>query len=262
MFTLALGQGETTPGASSGWIGEFRFLADQQGLNSAVGRTPDADLLPVINDCYRALREQVTQWGYTEFLDRGTTTALPVVPFEVGESYATITTAVGLTQIKAIDAKLTSGDWRRLTEVTFLQLRDRYNRPSAPGYPHLWCWLSAGTVSGSTYTGGRIALAPVPNGGSYVLWSLQEATPVALTTDVFLYHTVDWKMWHMMQVLVRVCGIRDKNTRAQVDIVLRELDPAQDGTVAQRIKSQAPTASGPKTWSRSNDYRGGRGPWG
>lgn len=256
MFTLALGN------TTTGFEGEFRFLADAQGLGTPVGRHPSANLLPIFNDTYKSLREQVTEWGYTQFLTRGTTTAMPTTAFETGETYATITISQSLQQIKAIDAKLTNGRWKRLDEVSFLQLRDTYIEPNAPGTPDVWCWLDAGSVSGANYTAGRIAIAPVPNGGSYVLWSMNAFTDLASTTDVFLYHNSDWKQWHMLTALVRVCGVRDKDTAKKLETAMYELNPRNEGTVAERMKSQAPTASGPKTWTRSENYRGSRGPWG
>lgn len=258
MFTQALGTGADPP---DGFESEFRFLADIQGLTTVVGRHPSASLLPIFNDTYRSLREQVTEWGYTQFLNRGNTTALPTVPFETGESYATIATVQGLDQVKSIDVKTVNGRWRKLDEGTILQLRDGCPAVGERGCPRMWCWLDAGTVSGATYTGGHIAISPTPTGGSYVLWSMQEFTPIAVSTDVFLYHTADWKQWHQLTALVRVCGLRDKDTAAKLNTALRELDSTRDDTVAGRIKNQAPTAAGPKTWTRSNDYRGG-GAWG
>lgn len=264
MFTLALGTATTL------FEGEFRFLADTQGLGTSVGRHPSADLLPIFNDTYRSLREQVTEWGYTQFLNRGTTTAMPTTPVETGETYAVINVGTAGTpgtpgtilQVKAVDAKLSNGRWRRLDEVTFLQTRDHYTDPNGRGFPEEWCWLSGGAVSGANFsTTGQIAIFPVPNGGSYVLWTMQEFTALANTTDVFAYHNSDWKQWHMMQALVRVCGIRDKDTAKKLETVLYQLDPTKEGTVAERIKSGAATASGPKTWTRSRSYNG-RGPWG
>jgi hypothetical protein len=264
LFTLALGT------ATTGFEGEFRFMADLQGLGTAVGRHPSANLLPIFNDSYRQMRDQVTEWGYTQFLNRGTTTAMPTSAVEAGETYAVISVGTAGTpgtpgtvlQIKAVDAKLSNGRWRRLDEVTFLQTRDHFIEPNRRGFPEEWCWLSGGVTSGANLSvAGQIAIWPIPNGGSYVLWSMQEFTALSATSDVYAYHNADWKQWHMMTAMQRVCAIRDKDMAKKMQAIDFQLNPGNEGTVAERMKSQAPTAAGPKTWTRSQSYNG-RGPWG
>jgi mRNA-degrading endonuclease toxin of MazEF toxin-antitoxin module len=254
VFTQALGSSTT------GFEGEFRFEADIQGLATSVGRHPSANLLPIFNSSYRRLRELVVSYGYTQFCVRGTTTALPVAAVEAGETYASITTLVAMDQLKMLDVKDTTGRWRTLPEVTLLQLRDFAT--TTRGQPQAWCWLDAGTVSAATFTGGRIAITPVPNGGSYALWTMPETTPVVQTTDVFLYHTEDWRMWHMYDVMSRVCGARDKDTARKLDFIMSRLDPDVEGSPAFNIRNQAPTAAGSKTMTRASNYRGIGGLWG
>lgn len=249
MFTQALG---TT---TTGFEGEFRFLSDTQGLGTAVGRHPSADLLLMFNASYQSLRELVTGYGYTQFCTRGTTTALPTTAFETGETYATISIATVLEQVKMIDVKDTSGEWRLLPEVPLLQLRDYASRTAGP--PRAWTWLDSGTVSGSTYTAGKIAVSPVPNGGSYVLWTLNRVTLPATGTDHYLYHVESWRQWHLFDSMAKVVGARDKDTARKLEYCLRQLDPKVEGTPAYLIKKHAPTAAGPRTWTRAANYRGG-----
>jgi hypothetical protein len=252
MFTQVVGTSTT------GFEGQFRFLADVQGLATAVGRHPSADLLPIFNASYRSLRELVTTYGYTQFITRGTTTALPTSPVEAGETYATITTTVGLNQLKAVDVRFSNNEWVRLPEVTLLQLRDFPTRTR--GYPRAWCWLDAGSVAAAAYTGGRIAILPTPNGGSYALWTMAEF-PELTATDHYLYHTEDWRKWHMYNAMAQLCGARDKDSARKLDFIQTQLNPDVEGTPAYNIKAQSPTAAGPKTWTRSSSYRG-VGPWG
>jgi len=264
MFTRPLGQG-ATPGPKSGWIAQFRFLADAEGLSSAAGRHPDSDLLPVINASYKALREFVTGLGYTQFITRGTTTNLPTTPVEVGENYAIIATTVGLNQVKKIDVKFSGTDWYELPEVTLLQLRDvapARHFGTTPNRPQAWCWLDAGAVTlPSTFVAGRIALCPVPSSGQYCLWSTTEIVDVAVAADVFLYHTEDWAQWHMFDVMSKICGARDKDTARKLDYILNNrLNIEVPGSPANNIYKQRPTAAGPRTWVRSASYRG-PAPW-
>lgn len=259
MITMPLGVG--TQGAATGFIGELRYLVDKQGLSSAAGRHPDADLIIIINDSYRSLRNLVMSYNYTQFLARGTTTALPTSPVETNERYATITTAVGVNQIKMFDIRIAPDDWRFLPEVSVLQLREltrvRWRGVAeTPRRPRGWCWLSAGTVSGSTFTGGTIAIAPVPTGGDYALWTMPEWTSITNSTDVFLYHNEDWRQWHLNDVASKICGTRDKDSAARLDWIMSRLDPRVEGSPAYNIKAHAPTAAGPKTWVRGADYNG------
>lgn len=251
MFTQALGQGGSSP---SGWLGQFRFLADQQGLNSNVGRHPDADLIPIANSTYRSMREFVTGKGYRQFCARGTTTALPTSAVETNETYATITLAQGVTSIVQVDVQDTDLEWRSLTEIQLTQLRDYASRRPEP--PRAWLWLDSGSVSGSTFTAGKIGVTPIPNGGNYALWTQSEFTDLANTTDVYLYHTEDWRTYHRYLALAEVCGTRDKDAARKLDLILRQLNPEIEGTAAYNIVDQAPTRSGPRTWTRSRDYRG------
>jgi hypothetical protein len=263
VFTQALGTSTT------GFEGEFRYLADVQGLATSVGRHPSASLLPIFNSSHRRLRELVSGYGYTQFCTRGTTTALPTTAVETGETYATIDvgtagspgTVPPTTQIKMIDVKTVGGRWKTLTEITLLQLRDFVS--TSRGEPRAWCWVTAPSISsGTTLVAGKIAILPVPNGGSYALWTQNELTMPTATTDVYLYHNEDWRMWHMYDAMAQVCGARDKDTAKKLDFILSRLNPDVEGSPAFNIRNQAPTAAGAKTMTRSNDYRGISGLWG
>ncbi len=255
MFTRTLGTSTT------GFEGDFRFLADLQGLGTSVGRHPSARLLPVFNASYRQLREHVTALGYTQFLNRGTTTALPIAAVEAGETYAIIDvgasgtpgTVSPIEQVKKIDVKFGGNDWFELPEVTILQLRDL----PARGTPAGWCWLNTGSISsGATLVKGSIAIAPTPNSGSYCLWTMDREPERSASSDVFLYHAESWAQWHMYHAMAQVCGVRDKNNAGQIAAIEAKLNPNQPGSPAWLIQHQAPTASGPRTWVRSSAYRG------
>lgn len=257
MFTRALGTSTT------GFEGQFRFLGDLQGLATSGGRHPSASLLPVFNASYRALREYVTSLGYTQFIRRGTTTALPTTAVEDGEQYAVIDVGASGTpgtvptteQIKRIDVKIGSTDWYELPEVPLSQLRDVSQ--GGAGRPRAWAWLDAGRItSGTTFAHGHIAIAPVPNAGSYCLWTMTEEPDKVNTTDLWLYHTEDWAQWHMYHAMLQICAVRDKDTAAKAQAISRMLDPNIPGTPAWNIQHQAPTAAGPRTWVRSSAYRG------
>ena len=253
MFTQALG---TT---TTGFEGQFRFLADQQGLGTSVGRHPSADLLPVFNANYRSLRQFVTGLGYRQFCTRGSTTALPTSAVETNETYATIALAQGVSQIAQVDVQYLTLEWDSIPEIQLLQLRDYACRTPAP--PRAWLWLDAGSVSGSTFTQGKIGVVPVPNGGNYALWTMLEFTDLSATTDVYLYHTEDWRRWHMFSCMRDICGVRDKDSAKKLVTIERMLDPNIPGTPGHNWANSIAMATGPKTWTRSRNYRG-IGPWG
>lgn len=245
----------------SSFESELRYLADIQGLSTSQGRHPSTDLRILINDSYRSLRNLVLSFGYTQFVTRGTTTALPTSAVETNERYAVISTPVAVNQIKMVDVRISPDDWRALPECTLLQLREISRRrwrgvADTPRRPIAWCWLQAGTVSGSTFTAGQIAIAPVPTGGDYALWTMNEWTSITSDTDVFLYQNEDWRQWHLFDVMSKVCGARDKNNSAKLDYIFARLNPDILGSPAYNIKAHKPTTSGPRTWIRSGDYNG------
>jgi hypothetical protein len=265
MFTQVLGTSTT------GFEGEFRYLADVEGLATSVGRHPSANLLPVFNSSYRRLRELVSGYGYTQFCRPGATTALPTTAVEAGETYAVIDVgadgaAVGvsnISQIKMVDVKSPGGRWRTLPEITILQLRD--HATTTPGRPEAWCWLTGPQFGAlASQSKGSIAITPVPNGGSYKLWTMTEAIPVSSTSDFFIYHTEDWRMWHMYDAMGQIVGARDKDTAKKLDYITdNRLNVNVVGSPAYNISTQRPTAAGPRTWTRSGAYRGASRPrWG
>lgn len=260
MYTKAVG---TT---TTGFEGKFRYQMDLQGLGSATGRHPSADLLNVFNDAYKSLRELVTGKGYTQFIVRGTTTTLPVVPVEAGETYAIINvgttgtpgTPPTFSQIRRIDIKANGSDWFELPYVTFGQLReltpDRFT--TSPTKPRGWCWLNAGTIAGANFTAGQIALAPVPTNGQFCIWTLPDWIDCAGTTDVFYYHIADWEMWHLYKAASMVLVPRDKDSMRVAQWLASQLNEEVPGTPAYNIHRARPVAAGPKTWVRTADYRG------
>jgi hypothetical protein len=272
MFTRALGSA-TSP---AGFEGQFRYLCDQQGLSTAAGRHPSADLLPVFNASRKALRDLVCSYGYTLFMQRGTTTSLPTTPVEAGEQYAVIDVGASgspgtispLLQVKRIDVKLNGQDWKPLDEVTFNQLRDisspRFGYSTTPTRPRGWCWLNAGVETNPagvpTHVKGQIAIAPVPTQGQYALWTMNEEADLVTTSDVWLYHSEDWAQWQMWDAMAKICGARDKDSARKLDfIVNNRLNREVPGSPAFNIWVQRPTAAGPRTWTRGANYRG---PWG
>jgi hypothetical protein len=255
VLTQALG---TT---TSGFEGDFRFLADAQGLGTSAGRHPSANLYPVFNASYRSLRDLVLSYGYTQFLVRGATTALPITPVETNERYAVIAVPEAVNQVKMLDIRIAPDDWRFLPEVTILQLRELTARrwrgvADTPRRPLGWCLLTSGTVSGATYTAGSIAIAPVPTSGSYALWTMPEWADITTTTHVFLFANEDWRQWMLYDAMSKIVGARDKNNAAKLDFIMSRLNPNVEGSPAYNIKAHAPTAAGPRTWIRGADYHG------
>lgn len=257
MITQALG---TT---TTGLEGDFRFLCDAQGLGTSAGRHPSANLYPIFNASYRSLRDLVLSYGYTQLLVRGATTALPIAPVETNERYAVISVPVAVNQVKMLDIRIAPDDWRFLPEVSLLQLRELTRSrwrgvAETPRRPRGWCLLTSGTVSGSTFTAGSIAIAPVPTGGDYALWTMPEWTDITSSTDVFLFANEDWRQWMLFNAMAKIVGARDKNNASKLDYILAQLNPDIHGTPAYNIKAHAPTAAGPKTWVRGADYHGVR----
>lgn len=258
MISRALGS------ATTGLEGEFRFQFDLQSAGTAGTRNPTTNVAAALNGSYRSLREYVTNCGYTLFMNRGSTTALPTSATVSGEDYAQITVPTTTNVVKAIDVQRSGQPWGRLEEVPFGQLRDFTSwRGSGfrPQLPLAWSWLTAATVSGAATTAGHIAIFPIPTGGNYCLWTLPEWTDITDPTHVFLFHTEEWLQWLFAHAALKVCVFRDKDARKRKQDLQDVLNPYLEGSAAFNIKSQAPTAAGPRTWSRSPNYRGGGRMW-
>jgi hypothetical protein len=254
MITRALGT------ATTGLEGQFRYQFDLQSAGTSGTRNPTVDVVSALNGSYRSLRELVTTWGYTLFLLRGSTTALPTAATVSGEDYAQITVPLATQVVKSVDVQVSGQPWRKLEEVPFGQLRSfgpLRGVADRPRLPLAWCWLTAATVSGATATAGHIAVFPIPSQGNYCLWTLPEWTDITGATDIFLFHSEEWIQYLFAHAALKVCVFRDKDARQRRQALLDQLNPDNEGSPAWNIKNQAPVAAGPRTWRRSPNYRGG-----
>lgn len=255
MITRALGT------LTTGLEGQFRYQFDIQGLGTSGGRNPTADVVSALNGSYRSLREFVTNCGYTLFLTRGSTTVLPTSATVTGEDYAQIAVPQATLVVKGVDVQFGSEPWYRLQEVPFGQMRDftQYQqRANNPRRPMAWSQLTAGTVAGSAFTAGQIAVFPIPSSGNYALWTLPEWTDITSATDVFLFQSEEWIQWMFAHAALKVNVFRDKDAQRKRDALYAQLDPNIVGSPAYNVRTLAPVAAGPRTWTRDRNYRSGR----
>lgn len=255
--------------ATTGLEGEFRYQMDLQGLSSSAGRNPTTNIQTVLNSSYRSLREFVTTCGYTLFLTRSATASLPTAATVSGEDYAQISVPFATQVVKAVNVKFGSEPWYPLQEVPFGQLRDatQWGPSTTPRRPRAWTWIQGPQLDDppqSILTQGFIAVAPIPTSGSYCLWTLPEHSNIGANaggdhdnTDLFLFHSEEWIQWLFAHTALKVCVFRDKDAKRKEDALRTQLNPDVKGSPAWHIVNQAPTQAGPKTWTRSNNYRSG-----
>jgi hypothetical protein len=225
-----------------------RYDAENQ-----TNRHPDALIDELANSGYRALRSAVTGWGYDAYLTSTTATTTGSPP--TGETYEEINYPSGAISIRGIDV-FDSPVWRPLQPVGFVNRRSFTDR--AP-LPEAFSIALAGSVSGSTYTPGKILLFPLPRSGvSVKIWYLPEFADISTGTDVFLYQDEDWLQWHLYWCMNEL-GVRDAaDDPTRLQVVREALDPSRRGSLANRIKDLAPRviSAGPRTMRRSSNYYG------
>jgi hypothetical protein len=249
------GLGVPTPMAKTISLTNFRAAVRRRydGEN-LTNRHPDALIDELANSGYRSLRSFVTGCGYDAFLTSTTATTTGSPP-AAGETYEEINYPSGAISIRGVDV-FDSPVWRPLSPIGFV---NRRSWPDRTNLPEGFTIALAGSVSGSTYTPGKIQLFPLPRAGLTVkVWYLPEFADISSGTDVFLYQDEDWLQYHIYWVMNEL-GVRDAaDDPTRLQIVRDALDPERRGSLANRIRDLAPRviAAGPRTMRRSQNYYG------
>lgn len=233
-------------------LSAFRtLLRERYDGENQTARHTDAQLTGLANAGYRVLRSVVTEYGYAEFLSAatGAFTGNPAT----GETYAEIAYPSGAVSVRGVDV-YQSPQWQPLDPIAF-QSRRQYAHRAA--LPEAFTVLNAGTVSGTTYTAGTIAVMPVPAAGAqYKVWYLPEWADLSTDTHLFLYQDENWLQYHLYWCMAELC-MRDRDDPSREQRCLFELNPGNPGSIAHRIRAHAPrvVSAGPKAaFTRSEQY--------
>jgi hypothetical protein len=239
-------------------------VAHQAGIDiDAVGGTiprhPTAWVNGVINDSFRSLRAFVVARRYNLYKLATAAATIPTTPPVVGETYAEIPWPTTASDILGVDVLIdASYGWRPLEPVEWEERRSFDVAPllaSGVYAPYAFSAISQGSVSGSTFTAGTIALFPMPRGGSYKIWYLPEHTDVTVDANLFLFGNEDWAQWCIWEATRRI-ATRDNDSNSRLSEAARQLNPLAADTVAYRIAQSAPrhVRAGPQTMTRAWNY--------
>jgi hypothetical protein len=229
-------------------------LADLTGQTTGSDpRHPEADLLLVLNDSYRMVREHYTTVGFREYIEPTTPLTGPAAP-ETDETYGVVdypTSALSLQGFDVFDPS--TSEWEPLEEIDWEERRtfQTQRQPRRPGFYSL---RSFGSVSGATEAAGKIAFFPFVASMTYRLHILPEWTDITDTAHKFIFPSPAGFDLMVMDAVWKVSGLRDGDKQKRVALAAQGIVDAKS-----RIGSYVPrvTNTGPKTIRRARNWRSG-----
>ena len=203
-----------------------------------------------LNDSYRAYLSFMTTRGFDYFLAESTLASLPSSRADTNEQYSLIDWPSNALALKRVDV-YSAGEWHELVKRDWTQLRSE-NRSSAATAtrPMVYAVKSMGTVSTTTLTAGKIALAPFSSNGRYKLTYLPEWTNITTDTHLFLFHDEWGAQWMMWDAVIKYSA-QDNNAKRRYEIAAIQQKKCEEviGHFVPQIVS-----TGPMTVTRSPDY--------
>lgn len=202
------------------------------------------------NDSYRAYLSFMTTRGFDYFLVEGSQANLPSSRADTNEQYSLIDWPSNALALKRVDV-YAAGEWHELAKRDWSQLRSE-NRSSAASAvrPVVYAVKSIGSVSATTLTAGKIALAPFATSGKYKLTYLPEWTSITTDTHLFLFHDEWGAQWMVWDAVIKYSA-QDNNAKKRYEIAVLQQKKCEEmiGHFVPQIAS-----TGPLTVTRSPDY--------
>lgn len=167
----------------------------------------ETDLYPEVNSAFRELREETVSRDVTFYVDEGTLTALPASRAATSENYSVIDWPTTAEAIVRVDV-LVAGYWDKLERVDWENLRDVISPVSSTSMvrPTHFSPRSGGSVSGSTQSAGKIAIAPFCPVGSYKLSTIAHWVDLTNTAHKFLFPSEAAYRWMVWNVVARIAA--------------------------------------------------------
>lgn len=225
-------------------------MADIVLGSAATDRHETDDVNVYINDSHRALMTLLTTRGFDFYLTETTTAALPTSRFEANEQYSVVDWPDDSTILKRIDV-YSSGEWFELDRRDWTQLRSEARSATAGATrPLVWAPKTQGSVSGTDFTSGKIALAPFSSNGSYKITYQPEWTDITDGTHLFLYPDEICAQWVVWDFVAKV-SVRDRDGKKRRDMALVERAHCEE-LIGEFVPAIVQT--GPLTVTRSPGY--------
>lgn len=190
----------------------------------STSRHETADAALYINDSYRALLTLLTTRGFDFALVETALANLPTSRADTNEQYSLVDWPSGSTIIKRIDV-YSDGEWHELDRRDWTTLRSEWRSGASSGArrPVVYAPKSHGTVSTTTFTAGKIALAPFSSNGKYKITYMAEWADIAAanTTYLFLFPDEVCIQWLIWDFVIKIAA-RDRDNKKRHDIALTE----------------------------------------
>lgn len=203
-----------------------------------------------INDSYREYLSFMTTRGFDFFLVESAQAALPASRADTNEQYSLIDWPSNALALKRLDV-YAAGAWHELQRRDWSQLRSE-NRSSAATAvrPMVFAVKSHGSVSGTTLTAGKIALAPFSSNGVYKATYLPEWASITTDTHLFLFHDEVGAQWTVWNTVIKYAA-QDNNAKKRYEIATIQQQKCADliGHFVPQVVS-----TGPLTVTRSPEY--------
>lgn len=215
----------------------------------ATKRHDTTDAVERVNDSHRALMTLLTTRGFDFYLSETAQLPLPTTRADTLEQYSLVPWPLSVS-IKRVDV-LSDSEWHELDRRDWSQLRsESRSTQSGASRPLVFAPKTQGSVAGTVYTAGTIALAPFSSNGKYKITFLPEWTDITNTAHLFLYPDEVCAQWVVWDFVIKISA-RDNNAKQRYAIALERQDTCQKliGHYVPNILS-----TGPLTVTRSPGY--------
>lgn len=193
------------------------YLGDIDTESGDSNRHPEADVNTEINASYRKFLSVLKTKGFDFNLIETAQANLPTTRADTNEAYSEVAWPDGSKYIKRIDV-IISGEWSELTRRDWAQLRSEFRSGSATfPRPLVWAPKSEGSVSGSTFTSGKIAIAPFCPNGKYKITYQPDWVDAVADGDIFLFPDENCSEWVIWDVVCKYAA-RDRDNKKQYSI--------------------------------------------
>lgn len=213
-------------------------------------RHDTTDANTYVNDSHRALMTLLTTRGFDFYLTETALASLPTTRADTNEQYSLVDWPSGSVSLKRIDV-YSDGEWHELDRRDWTQLRSEgQSSESTSRRPIVYAPKSLGSVSGATFTTGKLALAPFSSNGKFKITYLPEWADISNDAHLFLYPDEWCAQWVVWDFVVKISA-RDNNAKNRFGIASTERQrcEAMIGHFVPQIAS-----TGPLTVTRSREY--------
>lgn len=223
-------------------------------------RHPDATLMRYLTQSLRALRNILTQSGFSGLLDWSSPASLPTAPPITGENFLEVAWPADAVEILGFDVNdgpSTTGLWRPLDTMTVGQRRDWYGREGRPAAFLIRSVPRESTPPSTTLdaTAGMIQVYPSSTLGlSYRIQYLPAYPELTSSSQVVQGFDGDWVEWAVWDAAIKVLFKDDEMDPSQDAKAIRERGMIQERitTNINRVNRAGPIQPSRSGWGSMN----------